>query len=176
MNYTEASDRIKQIAFHYQGILELADALNEAGSLEATIAGLRKLKAEDDAALETVHTSLVHAQAEVTAANEAAAQVVEQAHQQAAEIVAVANADAAEARATAAQDAARILQAERDSREETLAHVTEAIRSAQLSLADLQSQATAAMGAQQEAMKKLTETTAELAVIQDRARKMASGV
>ena len=72
----------------------------------------------------------------------------------------------------ARREAERCLNEERDSREAVLETVTQKVLATQLALADLQAQATNAMGAQQEAMRKLTETQAELDLIQSRARKL----
>jgi chromosome segregation ATPase len=172
MNYTESADRIKQIAFYYQGVLELADALAEAGSLEATLAGLKAQREASQQQLEALQGEVAHATAQCDAAKIAAESVVHEADRRAAEIVDAATQAAAQMAEQAQINADRILETERESRERTLHTVTQAVLSAQASLADLQAQATHAMGAQQEAMTRLTETQAELDAIQSRARKL----
>jgi len=172
MNYTESADRIKQIAFYYQGILELAEALAEAGSLEATLEGLKAQREAAQQELEARQEAVADALMRLDSAKNAAEAVVQEADRRATGIVEAATQTAAQITAQAQIDADRILETERESRERTLHTVTQAVLSAQASLADLRAQATHAMGAQQEAMKRLTETQAELDLIQSRARKL----
>lgn len=172
MTYAEASDRIKQLAFYYQGVLELADALAEAGTLDATIVGLRAQREEGERALAEVQTQRQEQIEALEAARVAADAMLLDAKEQAAVLVDEATASAARLVDEARREAERCLNEERDSREAVLETVTQKVLATQLALADLQAQATNAMGAQQEAMRKLTETQAELDLIQSRARKL----
>ena len=172
MTYTEAADRIKQLAFYYQGVLELAEALSTAGSLEATIAGLRTQRAEEERSLDACRAEHAAITAQTVRASADADRLVRTAEQQTRAVQEKARHEADRIQAAAAQDAERQTNEERARREERLADLTREVVQTQQTLATLQAEIAETTAQRQRAEDLLAQTRAELDDIQTRARKM----
>lgn len=172
MNYTEAADRIKQIAFQYTGILELADALAEAGSLEATIAGRKKQNEEAQAALTALQAEKATLVVQIEEESAHAKAIEVDARRKAADVFEAAATDAAMLIQQAKLEAAQAARDERDTWAKALDAVSTAVKAAQAELLALKKQIADANAEQQKAADTLAGTQKAIDSIQARARKL----